>query len=126
MTDVDISSLPGDFQFGAVFVNEGEHAYAKVRFDEHSIDWFIEHLKTVKDSVTRYAVHLYFWLLVIDKKLTSLKYIDFVVKQLPNEPSDQISTLALGNLNGLIRFYVPIEFVSEKKDVLFNMFVTLL
>ena len=36
LTEVDISSLPSDFQYGAVFVNEGEHAYAKVRFDQQS------------------------------------------------------------------------------------------
>lgn len=33
LTSVDISTMPGDFQFGAVFLNQGEHAYAKVRFD---------------------------------------------------------------------------------------------
>ena len=32
-TVVDISSLPGDFQFGAVYLNQDDHAYAKVRFD---------------------------------------------------------------------------------------------
>ena len=26
LTDIDISQLPGDFQYGGVFVNEGEHA----------------------------------------------------------------------------------------------------
>ena len=56
LTEVDLSALPEDFQFGAVFVNEGEHAYAKVRFDPQSIDWFTEHLSTVKDAETRSAI----------------------------------------------------------------------
>ena len=85
LTDVDISQLPGDFQYGAVFVNEGEHAYAKVRFDSQSVDWFTQNLSTVKDAVTRAAIHRYFWMLLINKKMSPLKYIKFVQKQLPEE-----------------------------------------
>ena len=72
LTTVDISSLPADFQFGAVNVNEGEHAYAKVRFDPQSIKWFTENLYTVKDALTRAAIGRYFWMLVMDKQMTSL------------------------------------------------------
>ena len=126
LTQVDISELPGDFQFGAVFVNEGEHAYAKVRFDSLSVDWFTDNLSTVADVVTRAAVHRYFWMLVMDKKMTSLKYIDFVEKQLPGETVEQIQTVALANLKGLIRNYVPLDLVPEKKDILFSTLVTLL
>ena len=126
LTDVDISELPGDFQFGAAFVNEGEHAYAKVRFDSCSIDWFTENLHSVTDITTRAAMHRYFWMLVMDKKMTSLKYIEFVEKQLPTETVEQILSVCLANLKGLIAYYVPLELVAEKKDVLFNTLVTLL
>ena len=126
LTEVDISSLPGDFQYGAVFVNEGEHAYSKVRFDQQSIDWFTSNLQTVKDAVTRAAIQRYFWILVMDKKMTSLKYIDFVEKQLPHETVEQIITLGIANLKGLIAYYVPIELVADKKNVLFNTLVSLL
>ena len=72
LTTVDISALPDDFQFGAVNVNEGEHAYAKVRFDPQSIEWFTKNLYTVKDALTRAAIGRYFWMLVMDKQMTSL------------------------------------------------------
>ena len=109
LTSIDISDLPGDFQFGAVFVNEGEHAYAKVRFDPSSIDWFTNNLNTVTDVTTRAALHRYFWMLVMDKKMTSLKYIEFVEKQLPTETVEQILTVCLANLKGLIAYYMYIN-----------------
>ena len=62
----------------------------------------------------------------MDKKMTSLKYIEFVEKQLPTETVEQILTVALANLKGLIAYYVPLELVAEKKDVLFNTLVNLL
>jgi len=40
MTDIDISGLPQDYMIGAIYVNLDDHAYAKVRFDRQSIDWF--------------------------------------------------------------------------------------
>ena len=97
-----------------------------MRFDPSSIDWFTDNLNTVTDVTTRAALHRYFWMLVMDKKMTSLKYIEFVEKQLPTETVEQILTVALANLKGLIAYYVPLELVAEKKDVLFNTLVNLL
>ena len=62
----------------------------------------------------------------MDKKMTSLKYIEFVEKQLPSETVEQIITVGIANLKGLISYYVPLELVPEKKDILFNTLVTLL
>jgi aminopeptidase N len=76
--DVDISSLPQDFQFGAVYLNQDDHAYAKVRFDRHSINWLTENLSHISDALTRAAIWRYFWMLVMDRKMSSLKYVEFV------------------------------------------------
>ena len=78
ITEVDISSLPQDFQFGAVYLNQDDHAYAKVRFDDQSIDWFTQNLNSIDDALTRGAIWHYFWMLVMDRKMSSLKYMDFV------------------------------------------------
>lgn len=65
-TQVDISGLPAGFQFGAVNVNLDEHAYACVRFDPKSIDWYTENLSKVRDPVSRASIWRYFWRLVMD------------------------------------------------------------
>ncbi len=40
ITSVDTSSLPDGFSIAAIYLNEGQHAYCKLRFDQASIDWF--------------------------------------------------------------------------------------
>lgn len=66
LTEVDVSSIPDDFLFGAVYVNHGDHGYAKVRFDSLSITWFTKNLGYVRDPLTRACIWRYFWILVMD------------------------------------------------------------
>jgi hypothetical protein len=74
--------LPAEFKVQAVIVNLNEHAYIKVRFDQASIDWFMANLHLVKDRMMRGAIWRYFWLLVMDRKITSIQYMNFVQRQL--------------------------------------------
>jgi hypothetical protein len=85
VTVVDLGSIPADFKFVAVYLNHGSHAYAKVRFDDTSIDWFTQNLSQVESAVTRAAIWRYFWMLVMDKQMSSVKYIEFVRRNLPTE-----------------------------------------
>jgi len=80
ITEIDLSSLPANFTYAASFVNYDEHAYAKIRFDSLSIDWLIENLHLIKDSVNRGTIWRYFWQLVLDKKMNSLQFINYVKK----------------------------------------------
>ena len=77
---VDLSSLPENFTPGAIVVNVNDHAYAKVRYDAASEQWLIDNLHTVADHVTRATVWRNFWLMVMDRKMSSLKYVEFVQK----------------------------------------------
>jgi hypothetical protein len=70
---------------GAVNVNHDEHAYCKVRFDSNSVEWFKDNLHQVSHALTRAAIWRYLWILVIDKRITSLQYMEFVQKQLVHE-----------------------------------------
>lgn len=71
-TVVDLASVPADFVVKAVYVNEGEHAYASIRFDQNSKDWFTGNLHLVKNSVTRFAIWRYFWIAVKETAMSSL------------------------------------------------------
>jgi len=112
LTVVDLSSLPAEYRFGAIAINNGEHAYGKVRFDEKSIDWLTQNLHRLEDPLTRATVWRYFWMLVMDRKMTSLKYVEFVQNQLPYETVDQIIQVALMNLRVLIASYIPTELAA--------------
>jgi aminopeptidase N len=80
VTDIDISKLPSDFVFGAVNVNHEDHAYAKTRFDTHSIEWFTQNLHQITHTLTRASIWRHFWLLVVDKKMKSVDFMNFVLK----------------------------------------------
>lgn len=121
-----MSDIPADFTFGAVYVNHGDHAYAKVRFDPQSMAWFTENLGAVRDPLTRACIWRYFWILVMDGQISSLEYLDFVTQQLPKEKNDQIIMLGLLNLQVLMKSYIPNELVVEKKGELFDTLITLL
>ena len=62
----------------------------------------------------------------MNRKMSSLQYIDFVQNQLPHETVDQIISVGIMNLRVLIARYIPNELVSEKRDILFETMVTLL
>ena len=68
ITEVDIKSLPSDFKLGAVYLNQDDHAYARVRFDRSSIDWFVRNLHLIEDPLTRAEIWRYFWLLVREER----------------------------------------------------------
>lgn len=70
---------------GAIIINSGDHAYAKVRFDEHTMKNFTEKLNQVEDYLERATVWRHLWNSVNDGTLNPMHYVDFVVKQLPKE-----------------------------------------
>lgn len=65
-------------------------------------------------------------MLVMDRKMSSLKYIEFVRKNLPLESVEQILSVGLMNLSTLISNYIPQELVKENQKILFETLVLLL
>ncbi len=65
-------------------------------------------------------------MLVMDKQMSSLQYIDFVRINLPTETVEQIISVGLMNLASLISNYIPQESVKDNQKILFNTLVLLL
>ena len=85
-----------------MYLNQDDYAYAKIRFDSQSIDWLTLNLSKVNDPLTRGAIWRHLWNHVMDRKMSSLKYMEFVQKNLPNESVDQIISAGLMHLRVLI------------------------
>ena len=58
--------------------------------------------------------------------MSSLKYIEFVRKNLPSETVEQIVSVGLMNLSTLVANYIPQELVKQNQKVLFETLVLLL
>lgn len=115
-TEVDIKHIPSGFRFGAAYVNEGDHAVAKVRFDSNSLQWFGRNLGQVADPLTRAAVWRHFWLLVMDRKISSVHFFDLASKWIVSEQNDQIIRVAILNFKFLVKSYLPGPLIQEKKQ----------
>jgi len=126
VTEIDTSKIPSDFVVGAINVNHDEHAYSKVRYDPQSVEWFKDNLHLVQHPLTRGAIWRSFWILTVDKKMTSLQYMEFVQKQLVHEDVEQIVAAGLLTLTTLIGNYLPIDVIAEKEHALFDILVSLL
>lgn len=110
----------------AIIINVNDHGYCKVRYDQKSLDSFVNSLQRIQDPVTRAQVWRQLWLLVMDRKMSSLQYLDFVIRQIPFETVDQIIQSALMNLSSLVSYYIPTRFVLEKKKAMFDVLIGLL
>lgn len=81
LTSVDISCLPTDFKLGAIYINQDDHAYAKIRFDRDSINWFSHNLHLVGNTMTRAEIWRYFWILVREERqMSSVDFLKFAQK----------------------------------------------
>lgn len=76
-------------QVKAIVINHGDHAYVKVRYDKKTLDTFERELCKIDEYMERCVVWRQLWYHVTDKKMSSLQYFNFVVKQLPNETVEQ-------------------------------------
>lgn len=122
----EVSLIGFDKPVSAVIINVNDHGYCKVRYDQKSLDSFVTGLQRIADPVTRAQVWRQLWLLVMDRRMSSLQYLDFVIQQIPYERVDQIIQVALMNLSALVSYYIPSSVVLEKKKAMFEVLLGLL
>jgi ERAP1-like C-terminal domain len=72
----------------AIIINVNDHGYCKVRYDQKTLDSFVSSLQRIQDPVTRAQVWRQLWLHVMDRKMSSMQYLDFVIRQIPYESVD--------------------------------------
>jgi hypothetical protein len=59
-------------------------------------------------------------MLVLDKQMTSMQYIDFFIENIRNETITQIIDSGLMNLSTVVSQYIPTESVKDTKAQLFD------
>jgi aminopeptidase N len=87
MTEVSIN-IPKNTV--AMLLNYDDLTFAVADLDEKSRIYFSDNLKKVEDSLSRALVWKSFYNMLIDSKITSKEFIDFILKNISNEKSDSI------------------------------------
>lgn len=124
VTEISLESVP--FEVAAVYANDGCHGYMKLRFDDRSIAWFTQNLHKIADAGTRACIWRYFWFLVQDRQMPATQFMSFVENNLVNETVEQIISVALMNLSGLVNSYTPVDRVKDSKSKVFKILLKLL
>ena len=125
MTTVDLRAI-FDGEVSAIIINHGDHAYAKVHFDERTLETFMKRLSSFDEYLERDVVWRQLWIAVMDGHFSSLKFIDLVKTQLPNETVEQTLADTLMKLSSLISNYVPSENVLDSSKTIMETLLSCL
>jgi aminopeptidase N len=103
LTSVD--KLKGEKVADLLLINDKDLSYAKVRFDQRSIETLKLHLGKLNDNLSRALCWSAAWDMLRDAEISSSDFIDIAIAGLPGE--DDITTVtALGNqLSSAIEVY---------------------
>ncbi|MBB4071934.1 aminopeptidase N [Canibacter oris] len=107
-TSVEIPELVGVPQPALVLLNDDDLSFAKVRFDEQSLETVLAHLGSCADSLTRGVLWIALWDAVRDGELAPSRFIDCILQHIGGE--DQSSTLrtVLSQLATAANIYLPV------------------
>jgi aminopeptidase N len=110
-TDIDgaataVEAAAGQDWPDLLLVNDGDLAYAKCRFDEHSLNTALTEVARMTDSLGRSLVHGALWDATRDGELPASRYIAAVLKALPAESSPTAIQSLLSQLRTAVLFYV--------------------
>jgi aminopeptidase N len=93
---------PADF----VFANANDNAYGLVMLDPASAAWLGRNIGSVKDTFLRAMLWGAMWDMVRDARLAPSAFIATAIRELPNEPDEQIASGMVGRLSRATSSYL--------------------
>ncbi|OFK65369.1 MULTISPECIES: aminopeptidase N [unclassified Corynebacterium] len=96
-----------------LLLNDGDHTYAKVRFDETSLETIRTRLSDVPDELSRAVIWTSLWNLTRDGEWPVRSYLDTVLKHAPAESNPTLLTTAFANAAYAINHFVGEEAREE-------------
>lgn len=89
-----------------LLLNDGDHTYAKVRFDETSLETIRTRLSDVPDELSRAVIWTSLWNLTRDGEWPVRSYLDTVLNHAPAESNPTLLTTAFANARYTIDHFV--------------------
>lgn len=96
-----------------LLLNDGDHTYAKVRFDETSLETIRTRLSEVPDELSRAVIWTSLWNLTRDGEWPVRSYLDTVLNHAPAESNPTLLTTAFANAGYAIDHFVGQEVREE-------------
>ena len=109
-----VAELAGEPVADLVLVNDKDQTYAKLRFDEKSIETMKSHLGNLDDSLARGLIYASLWDSTRDGELSTTDYVAIALNALKTESDISIVTATIMQLDTAIWAYAD----PSKRDAL--------
>ncbi len=106
-TTTAIPELSGEKIADVLLVNDADKTYAKVRFDENSINTLTRHMVSFDDALSRAVVWGALWDMLRDAELSASEFVTIVANRIGSESDISMATILGGQLRGAIDNYSP-------------------
>ena len=118
----ELSELVGQHRGDLVLVNDGDLAYAKIRFDEQSLETALAHVSKIDDPLARALVLASLWDATRDAELPAGDYTRHVLSDIAIETESTTRRQVLGQLSTAARRYAsPANRAETVRDVATQM-----
>ena len=108
----EIPELVGERSADFVLVNDGDLTFAKVRFDERSVETLIASLSSLDDPLARALVWAALWDMTRDAELPARSFVEIVARHAPAETELLLVERALGQAYAAIDQFISQDFRS--------------
>lgn len=105
----EIEEITGLEAPALVVLNDNDHTYAKVSFDEASLATIRGNLSQIPDEITRAVVWTSLWNMTRDSKLDAADYVRIVLAHGAAETNSALLTQVFANALFAARHYVPTD-----------------
>ena len=105
----EIPALVGEPVADFVLVNDSDLTFAKVRFDERSVETLVESLSRLEDPLARALAWAALWDMTRDAELPARRYVEIVGRHAPGEPEILLVERVLGQATAAIDQFVAAE-----------------
>lgn len=107
--DVPIAQAIGLEAPDLVLLNDGDHTYATISFDERSLATIKEHLSRLDDELSRAVIWTALWNLTRDAQLPAADYVELALVHGARETNVTLATQIFANAQFAARRYTPME-----------------
>ncbi|MFT4245445.1 MAG: aminopeptidase N [Micrococcaceae bacterium] len=123
----EIDEIVGEKRPDFILINDQDFAYAKVVFDEESLQFVKENPAKFDDPLARAIIWTNIWEMVRDAKFSPIDYIRLILESISHEDQSAIIMILLRHIDTAVQFFIPEEKLPPIKeriaDTMFKLFI---
>ncbi|MCC9196653.1 aminopeptidase N [Arthrobacter sp. zg-Y820] len=119
----DVPELVGTQRPALLLLNDEDLTYAKIRFDNDSLQTLLHFLGLIPDPLTRAVCFSALWNSVRDGALSARDYVRLIVQAAPAETGAGVLQVILDNARFAVDRYAPAEHRSTLRENLYSLVV---